>query len=122
MQLDADHAKQLLQLQDRVEAGRAAGQPFDVANLDSSLNYQDPVGRLKQDRYGGSWLAAFWPVGRTDWVAVVQERQSTAKHPMQQMEQRLNRYMRLGLLVCCGLIGAMWYFIARVLSNQARTS
>ena len=122
LQLDADHAKQLLQLQDRVEAGRAAGQPFDVSNLDSSLNYQDPVGRLKQDRYGGTWLAAFWPVGRTDWVAVVQERQSTAKHPMQQMEQRLNRYMRLGLLVCCGLIGAMWYFIARVLSNQARTS
>lgn len=120
LQIDPVHASQLARLQMLVEHASATRQPVDVADRDRSLDYQDPVGRLAAEHYGGTWLAAFWPVGKTDWIAVVQERRSTAKHPVQEMEQRLSQYMQLGLLVCCGLIGSLWYFIFRVLSDQSR--
>lgn len=120
LQVDSAHARQLADLQNRVETGTSSSKPLDVADLDRSLDFQDPVSLVDQARYGGTWLAAFWPVGKTDWIAVVQERRSTAKHPVQQMEIKLTQYMRLGLLFCCGLIGALWYFIFRVLSDQSR--
>ncbi|MES2789330.1 MAG: PDC sensor domain-containing protein, partial [Planctomycetota bacterium] len=120
LQIDPEHAHRLAQLQNRVENNPKPGSAIDIDDLDRSLNYQDPVGRLDTARYGGTWLAAFWPVGQTDWVAVVQERRSTAKHPVQEMEMRLTQYMHLGLLFCCALIGALWYFIFRVLSDQSR--
>ena len=120
LEIDSDHAKQLAKLQMLVEHGAATRQPVDVSDRDRSLDYQDPVGQLASEHYGGTWLAAFWPVGKTDWIAVVQERRSTAKQPVQEMELRLNQYMKLGLLVCCGLIGSLWYFIFRVLSDQSR--
>jgi hypothetical protein len=120
LQIDPEHAHRLAQLQNRVENNPKPGSAIDLDDLDRSLNYQDPVGRLDTARYGGTWLAAFWPVGQTDWVAVVQERRSTAKHPVQEMEMRLTQYMHLGLLFCCALIGALWYFIFRVLSDQSR--
>ncbi|MDB5337192.1 MAG: Serine/threonine protein kinaserelated protein [Planctomycetaceae bacterium] len=120
LQVDAEHARQLAQLQIRVESSAPSSKPLDVADLDRSLDFQDPVSLVDQEHYGGTWLAAFWPVGKTDWIAVVQERRSTAKHPVQQMELKLTQYMRLGLLFCCGLIGSLWYFIFRVLSDQSR--
>lgn len=120
LQVDPKHAGQLAKLQERVESGAASNQPLDIADWDRSLEFQDPVSQLDQARYGGTWLAAFWPVGKTDWIAVVQERRSTAKYPVQQMELQLKQYMRLGLLFCCGLIGSLWYFIFRVLSDQTR--
>lgn len=118
LQIDPEHAARLAELQQRVEAGATSGQALDVGDLDRSLDFQDPVSDLDREHYGGTWLAAFWPVGKTEWVAVVQERRSTAKYPVQQMELKLKQYMRLGLLICCGLIGSLWYFIFRVLSDQ----
>ena len=120
LQVDTNHARQMIQLQARVNTGNTPEKGFELASLDRSLDYQDPVSNVDGERYGGTWLAAFWPVGKTDWIAVVQERRSTAKHPIQQMELKLTQYMRLGLLFCCGLIGSLWYFIFRVLSDQSR--
>jgi hypothetical protein len=92
-----------------------------VGDLDRTSDYQDPVGKLDQTRYGGTWLAAFWPVGHTNWVAVVQERRSTAQHPVQDMESRLYQYVQLGVIVLCALIGGLWYGIFSILSERKRT-
>ncbi len=121
LQVDRDLAQKLERLQHRVDAVSPAGQTADLEDLDRSLSYIDPIGKLDPEHYGGTWLAAFWPVGHTEWVAIVQERRSTAKHPVDDMEQRLWQYMRLGLMVCCALIGALWYFIFRMLSDRNRT-
>jgi hypothetical protein len=120
LQVDTKDARQMIQLQARVNADDTPEKGLDLASLDRTLDYQDPVSKVDAKLYGGTWLAAFWPVGKTDWIAVVQERRSTAKHPIQQMEVKLTQYMRLGLLLCCGLIGSLWYFIFRVLSDQDR--
>lgn len=120
LQVDADHAEQMAKLQDRVQQARSTGGVPDADDLDQTLIYQDPVGQLDPARYGGRWLAAFWPVGHTDWVAVVQERSSAAQHPVLNMERQLSQYMRLGLAVCCALIGALWYFLFRFLNERSR--
>lgn len=120
LEMDATHARQLARLQDRLQSGASTNKPLDVADLDRSLDYPDPVSQLDPTQYGGTWLAAFWPVGKTDWIAVVQERRSTAQYPVEQMELKLRQYMRLGSIFCCGLIGLLWYFIFRVLSDQSR--
>lgn len=120
LQIDSDHAEQMAKLQDRVHQARIAGGVPVVGDLDQTLNYQDPVGQLDAARYGGKWLAAFWPVGHTDWIAVVQERSSAAQHPVQTMARQLSQYMRFGLAVCCALIGALWYFLFRFLNERSR--
>lgn len=120
LQVDSGHAEQMAKLQDRVQQARITGGVPVVGDLDQTLNYQDPVGQLDSARYGGKWLAAFWPVGHTDWVAVVQERSSAAQHPVQNMNRQLSQYMRLGLAVCCALIGALWYFLFRFLNERSR--
>lgn len=120
LQVEPELAGQLSRLVERVEQS-PKGQIVDAGDLDRTLNYRDPIGKLDQDRYGGTWLAAFWPVGHTDWVAVVQERHSTAQHPVVEMENRLFQYMRLGLVVCCALIAALWYFLFHHLNDRKRT-
>lgn len=120
LQVDAALSEQLRLLRELVQSGSSEEERPDLGEVDSSLNYQDPIGRIDPTHYGGSWLAAFWPVGHTEWVAIVQERRSTAQHPVQEMESRLLQYMRLGFVVCCGLIGALWYFIFRILSDRHR--
>ncbi|MDB5389609.1 MAG: Serine/threonine protein kinaserelated protein [Planctomycetaceae bacterium] len=122
LEVDAHHAKQLAKLQELVHAKKSEQPSGELSEFDQSANYTDPVGQIDKDAYGGVWLAAFWPVAHTDWIAVVQERQSTAQHPVVEMEHRLSRYMYFGLLICCGLIGALWYFIFRVLSDRERAA
>ena len=36
--------------------------------------YEDPVGALQPDAYGGRWLAGFAPVGNTELLVIVQQR------------------------------------------------
>ncbi|HID23429.1 MAG TPA: hypothetical protein EYP14_13670 [Planctomycetaceae bacterium] len=80
--------------------------------------YEDPVGRIDASRYGGRWLAAFCPVRNTSWLAVVQEPYEAAIQPVQKLEQDLSAYLWLGVGLFFGLIGAVWFFVARALVSQ----
>jgi len=120
--VDPKHARQLAQLQQAVREKKAGILTGDLSDYDRSSDFTDPIAKLDDTQYGGVWLAAFWPVAHTDWIAVAQERQTTAKFPVQEMERRLSRYMYFGLLMCCALIGALWYFIFRVLSDRVRVT
>jgi serine/threonine protein kinase len=122
LEVDPRHARQLAKLQQLVRSRNSQERLGDLSDFDQSDNYTDPVGLLDKDAYGGIWLAAFWPVAHTDWIAVVQERQSTAQRPVVEMEHRLSRYLYFGFSICCALIGALWYFIFRVLSDRVRAA
>lgn len=122
LEVDPQHAEKLDKLQKLIREKNTADRAGDLSDFDQSASYTDPIGKLDQAAYGGVWLAAFWPVAHTDWIAVVQERRSTAQQPVLEMERRLSRYMYFGLLICCGLIGGLWYFIFRVLSDRDRAA
>lgn len=107
-------AGRLTQLLER----RGAEEAQDAVNNDRVERFLDPVAEFDPQDYGGEWLAAFSPVGRQNWVAVVQERRDSTLLPVQEMEDRLKRHVRLGLIVCCVLTGGLWYFIYRMLSGQ----
>jgi len=116
--IDPEHSRQLAKLQEVIRARQLGSAVDNFSEFDRSSHFIDPVANLDQSQYGGIWLAAFWPVAHTDWIAVAQERQVTAQSPVHEMERRLSRYMYFGLLMCCALIGALWYFIFRVLSER----
>lgn len=80
-------------------------------------NYIDPAEKQDSD-YAGPWLAAFSSVGRTNWAAIVQEQRAAAWEPVEEMQQRLERYGAWALAACCALIGVLWYFVYRTLSER----
>lgn len=98
------------------QAGSPRGAPSGAMPLDRTDAYRDPT-----DASGGKddfWLAAFAPVGRTGWVAIVQERRSAALRPISDMRRWLLRYA-LGALVACGaLIGILWLMVLRAVRTQ----
>ncbi|NOX56554.1 MAG: serine/threonine protein kinase, partial [Planctomycetes bacterium] len=81
-------------------------------------HYEDPVGRIAPNRYGGRWLAAFCPVHNTGWLAVVQEPYEAAIQPVEKLERDLKAYLWLGVGLFFGLIGAVWFFVARALVSE----
>jgi len=83
-------------------------------------NYVDPLSHFEPAAadLGGEWLAAFAAVPETNWVAVVQERRSTALEPVQEMKTRLTHDGWWALLASCGLIGLLWYFVGRALNDR----
>ncbi|QDT55012.1 Serine/threonine-protein kinase PrkC [Caulifigura coniformis] len=62
-----------------------------VEKLIPSSRYDDPIART-DERYAGPWLAAFAPVGKTGWYAIVQERRSSAVGPVQNLRQVFVQY------------------------------
>jgi len=62
-----------------------------VEKLTPSSRYDDPIART-DERYAGPWLAAFAPVGKTGWYAIVQERKSSAVGPVQNLRQVFVQY------------------------------
>ncbi|MFO1022402.1 MAG: serine/threonine protein kinase [Planctomycetales bacterium] len=84
-----------------------------MQDQDREQDYQDPIGRLAPELYGGEWIAAFWPAGNTGWIAIVQERKAPALKPVEHVRERLLRYAAGGILLFAVLVGALWYFILR---------
>jgi hypothetical protein len=86
-----------------------------VELAEPSAHYQDPIARL-DPRYQGPWLAAFEPVGKTGWYAVVQERRSSAVGPVQNLRQVFVQYGAGALLAMSAvfaLLGALLWRASR---------
>lgn len=84
-------------------------------------NYVDPIGHLEAEanaEFGGQWLAAFWPVDKTDWVAVVQEKRDKALQPVREIRDGLIKYALIGLVLCITLVLMSWYFVRRVVTAR----
>ncbi|HUG89461.1 MAG TPA: cache domain-containing protein, partial [Planctomycetaceae bacterium] len=111
LRLEPALQRRLEQLLDR----RRGQQP--TIGYDRDDQYADPVGGFDSE-FAGEWLAAFSPIGETGWLAVVQERRSTAQLPVEQMRSDMVRYGLLALLVSGALIGFLWYFVTRALGRE----
>ena len=98
-------------------ADPAAGQD-DVR----AKQYVDPVGHPSIDPeslYGGEWLAAFVLVEGTGWATVVQERRESALLPIARMQEEMLRYALGALVAGCTLVGLLWYFVFRGLTDRS---
>ncbi len=108
----------------QLERLRRLHSPSDNQNIDRVdryAAYEDPVGstQISPKEYGGPWLAAFCPVGKTDWTAVVQERKKEALKPIEQLQEELKRYAWWALVVSCLLIGTLWYLVLKALNDPS---
>src|SRR5262245_1708933 len=110
--LQDSERQQLAHLQDLVRRG----QPLHGEHLDAK--YLDPIRRVDDEAardYGNPWLAAFWPVKSSDWVAVVEEPREGALRPVREIQNGLVKYAVAGLVMCLALTVTSWYFVRRVM-------
>ncbi len=94
------------------------GDATQTGHLDRNELYDDPVGTVARDAYQEKWLAAFAPIGKTSWVAIVQERRARTWHPVEEMRTGLMNYGIWAVLVAFALIGLMWFFVLRALNDR----
>lgn len=107
MRLDEGKLRRTLQLD-----GEFYAQLTSDAPPTSSRDYQDPVAEYDAS-LGGSWLAAFAPVGNTGWLAIVQERRTVAIKPV---EELWTIFVRWGVLlagVFVALLLLFWWLLNR---------
>lgn len=110
-----EHAE-LLRLRALVDAKQ------HVENENRDTKFYDPIRKVNdatEKAFGMAWLAAFWPVGKTGWVAIVQERKDEALLPVREIQAGLIKYALLGLALCLTLVATSWFFVRRVM--KART-
>lgn len=81
-------------------------------------DYRDPLSAIHEDLFGGEWLAAFCPVGKTGWTAVVQERTASVLAPVYEMQRELVRYAWFGLSVGGVVVAGLWYFVLRAINER----
>lgn len=84
--------------------------------------YEDPVASISADtkrEFGAKWLAAFCPIGETGWLALIQEPREQAWAPVDAMRRELIRYAIWALVICAALIGLLWFFVLRALSDRS---
>lgn len=114
MTLTGRIVEDLERLHQKVDAGKP------TAGEERCANYRDPLGtpEFDEEGYGGKWLAAFWPVGRTGWTAIVQERHEAALRPVEEMKADLIQYAVGAIVVSGALIGALWFFVLRALNDR----
>ncbi|MFN0052728.1 MAG: serine/threonine protein kinase [Planctomycetales bacterium] len=89
-------------------------QPIEGQNVDTQ--YYDPIAEADEAaraKFGMPWLAAFWPVGETGWMAVVQERRADALDPVREIQEGLAKYALTGLALSLTLVATSWYFVRR---------
>jgi hypothetical protein len=98
----------------RLAGALQTGQP--VVRMD---DYRDPVARFAPQQFGGTWLAAFSPVGDTGWIAVVQEPLAPVLRPVDQLQNRLLWNGVSGMALVAGLVAGGWWLIL-VGMNDAR--
>ena len=74
----------------------------------------DPVAAVDGGAaYAGPWLAAFFPVGGTDWVAAVQERRGAALAPVESLGRGLRRTGIAVALCVAALLAGLWAWLSR---------
>ncbi len=101
------------------EKRRDASDPKADSEIRIQLtDYRDPLSTLNAEQFGGDWLAAFCPVGRTGWTAIVQERKASVLQPVFEMQQMLVRYAWLGLSVGGLLVAGLWYFVLKSINER----
>ena len=83
--------------------------------------YQDPIGRLSEQRsaiYQGEWLAAMAPVSDIGWMVVVQERRQAALSPVEDVADRAKRQTWLSVLTTAlAFMAIIWSFVWRAYSR-----
>lgn len=84
----------------------------DLVARTHDSNYEDPMGR-HDEAYRGAWLAAFAPVGRTGWVAVVQERRDIALQPIDRIRQVFVNAGLMSLVIIAAMFAVLWYLMQR---------
>lgn len=88
------------------------------ADYDRTRHYIDPVRQFDPKDYGGEWLAAFSRVGKTKWVAVVQERKDAALLPVEQLQTRMLVSGSGGVMVVIILVAGSWWLLVALLSER----
>lgn len=111
LMIDPDQREQIAKLDELVRKHEP------VRDEDRTLSYRDPLGRVDPQNYGMTWLAAFWPVGKTSWMTVVQERRREALQPVEEIHDSLRYYALLGLVLCVILLAGAGTFIKRSLTE-----
>ncbi|GIX03694.1 MAG: serine/threonine protein kinase [Planctomycetaceae bacterium] len=86
-------------------------QQSQQAALDRTDHYLDPVGQHDPNHYGGEWLAAFSPVGTTDWIAIVQEPRDPVLRPVEVLRERLIYLGSTGVTLVAVVIGLSWLIL-----------
>lgn len=105
--LDESTLRSTLRLDDDLYVALTADQP-----ITSSASYRDPVAQ-HEPSLGGTWLAAFAPVGDTGWTAIVQERRTEAIAPVEELWTIFVRWGVLLASVFVGLLLLFWYLLSR---------
>ena len=83
----------------------------------SHETYFDPVAKVEvasagaTKQYGGEWLAAFSPVGKTGWTVIVQERKSAAMGPVEAIRVGLMEWVLWAFVLFLVLIILAWTFV-----------
>ena len=112
----SDQETQLLEdkaLKERLQLSPAQRKLIETSQSDAK--YNDPIAKL-DSRYAGPWLAAFAPVGKTGWYAVVQERRSSAVQPVQSLREVFVQYgigALLAMTAVFALLGTMLWRASR---------
>jgi serine/threonine protein kinase len=83
----------------------------------SHETYFDPIAKVEftsagaTQQYGGEWLAAFSPVGKTGWTVIVQERKSAATGPVEAIRGGLTEWVLWAVVLFLVLIILAWTFV-----------
>ncbi len=86
----------------------------EICHSKSSADFRDPIAEAGLDsRYDGQWLAAFAPVKKTGWVAIVQESRQQALEPFNALHSVFWQYGMWTLVVFSVMLGILWYLIHR---------
>jgi hypothetical protein len=112
------------------------GSPASDAQLGAKKvldNYEDPVSRPDDDgtldegcrEYEGRWMAAMKPVvvnrRQTGWVVVVQERESAALAPANDLRAELGRQAVVAAIVVVLTLAAIWGFAWLTMQGHTRS-
>lgn len=88
----------------------------NFAVVKTETDYIDPISRMTDAtaaQYTGDWMAAFWPVRDTSWIAVVQERRDSALRPVREIRDGLLRYAVWGGALGIAVIVTLWTLVVR---------
>jgi len=116
LQLDGVERSHVIRnLEQFLQRSRAGEDTYEV---DRTAQYLDPVRQFDEANYGGVWLAAFSSVGKTGWIAIVQERRDAALRPVEELKARLVSSAIGAVLVVLGLVAGSWWLIVSVLNDR----
>lgn len=101
------------------QLAEAVAKHIDTQATDRDPYYIDPISTVDGSQTRTEWLAAFWPVEETPWVAVVQERREDALGPVREIEQGIVFYAIAGLSLCGLVLGGVWYFVWRTMTEAS---